>query len=243
MKEQKKFNAKKLEPHEKLYNIKFDGVENVDADAAIIAAIQEAYASGAKIRMRLDKNILIAESTHDYLKKDSLIDVTNQAVSIIRELKKGRLSYPTRLILQENKEIQKEKRFLIFTIERTVRGMMDDIQILKSWMELGQKIWRIDITNSLGTLLLLVYVKDQKHFEDVLSYLERFMNQRPVYRHNSKIQFLHEEELVNLKVAKVFEAELEQSGFMPVKSAQVEYKKIKRLLKTATWVNLQEEEN
>ena len=237
MKKQKKINVKQLESHCKIFNIKMGGMEFLKVDAATIDAIEEAYADGAKIRMRLNGDMLVVQTTHDYLKGDSLIDVTSRAPQIIKDLRSGRISFATRGLLQNVIEETSEIPVLIFEIEASVNLMMEEVSTLQKWMERRKTIWRISVKNSNGICLAVAYVCDQKYFDWTKLWLKGFISRKATYQHNLKIQKIYEEELVNSKVAKLFEADLQCSGFIPVKSGMEEAKKIQRVLKTAAWVN------
>lgn len=237
----KEFNAKKLEPHQNLYNLKFDGVENVKADVDTIDAICEAYSLGRRVLMGISGRMLIIETTSDFLKKSYLVDVTSCANEIIKEIRKGRLSYETRMQVQDTEIALSEIPIIIFEVEKQVKWMLEDIQTLKEWMDSGKKIWRISVRNSKGILLAIAYVSDQKWFDWMKEWMDCFMSRKQTYLHHTRIQPLYKQTLVNPRAAKLFVSDLQRSGFIPVKNAQHEFKKIKQILKTASWVNKQEE--
>lgn len=231
------FCSKQLESHCKIFNIKMDAVENVITNTSIIDEIEESYSKGARILMAYSEGMLKIETTHDFLKRSYLVDVTSGAREIIKEMREGSLSYKTRLQLQDSEVTEFEFPIVIFEVERSVEFMLEDVQVLQKWMEHGRKIWRTSVRNSKGILLAVAYVSDQKYFDWTKLWLKKFISRKKTYQHNLKIQHLYEEELVNTKVAKLFEADLQCSGFIPVKSAQVEYRRIQRVLRTTNWIN------
>lgn len=236
-KKEKPINAKRLESHNKRFTIIMDGVENVKTDFGTIAEIEEAYANGARVLMGISNGTIIVETSHDFLKASSFIDVTNQLPRIIIELRKRRISYETRLMLQDKVEVNQDVPVIVFEVERQVKWMMEDLQTLKEWMDSRKKIWRISMRNSKGILLAVAYIPDQKWFDWMKEWMDCFMSRKQTYLHHTRIQPLYKQTLVNPRAAKLFVSDLQRSGFIPVKSAQEEYKKIQQIMRTAAWVN------